>query len=74
MDSKSNSDNKRIIICDVCSEFKAKFRCEECDKLLCVKCRTRFGETTRQYAREIICFACRDKLTGKNPDPECQIL
>lgn len=66
---------KKSIMCDVCSEFKAKFTCERCDKTLCVKHKTRFGETNHMYGRDSVCFECRDELEYKNARYDtCKIL
>lgn len=65
---------KRTIMCDMCSEFKAKHKCEECGKMLCIKCKTNFTRCLHISSRQSVCETCRDNLIQMDRNTCCSII
>lgn len=53
---------KKSIMCDICSEFKAKSKCFECEKMLCLKCKFKLERTNVNYPVESLCEEHYDTL------------
>jgi len=70
---ESESYVKRTIICDICSDFKAKSKCEECGKMLCIKCKTNFTKSHYISPRQSVCQSCRDNLIQSDRNVCCSV-
>lgn len=55
---ESEPQVKRIIICGVCSEFKAKHNCQRCDKPICLSCKKYYYVGYDKY--HSICESCKN--------------
>lgn len=65
---------KTIILCDICTNLKAKDKCEECGKMLCIKCKTKFRKGLHTDNRDSVCQKCYDNLIYQDRHTCCSIL
>ena len=63
------SPTERILMCKICSEFKAKNNCMNCSKMMCLKC-TKYYYHKWSEETLSLCHKCREREHKKIREKE----
>lgn len=64
MEDTTSTVKRTTVMCAVCTEFKAKLNCEQCERPICLNCRKRWYNPRSWRKYDIICEPCKE--TGVN--------